>query len=110
MSTRDRDEDDQSQQNQTDFWTAMGESFGQRISPPVPFEEASAQACCEVLQNILGKNLTPSDLASLMESELQVLADEFADRFEVDAPSIAQLEQAVADTLARWPVGSLNET
>ena len=88
----------------------MGESFGQHISPPVALEEASAQACCEVLQNILGENLTPSDLASLMESELQVLADEFADYFEVDAVSLEQLEAAVADTLARWPVGSLGET
>jgi hypothetical protein len=104
MSTHDSNNHDQ-----TDFWQAMGESFSQRISPPVPFEEANAQACCEIIQNTLGHNLTPSDLASLMESELQVLAEEFADFFEVDALSLEQLEAAVADTLARWPVGSLGE-
>ena len=87
----------------------MGESFGQRISPPVPAEDASPQACCEVTQNTLGHNLTPSDLASLLESELQVLADEFTDYFEVDGINLEQLEAVVADTLARWPVGSLGE-
>jgi hypothetical protein len=99
----------QNQHNQNDFWQALGESFNQRISPPVPFEDASPQTCLEVIQNVLGENLTPSDLASLTESELQVLADEFADFFEIESPSIEQLEEAVHDTLAHWPVGSLGE-
>jgi hypothetical protein len=109
MSEHNQNLPDQKQPDQTDFWQAMGESFGQRISPPVPFEDANPQACLEVIQNTLGKNLTPSDLASLTTSELHVLADEFANFFEVEAPSITQLEEAVADTLARWPVGSLGE-
>jgi hypothetical protein len=107
MSTHDQNKHDQNDQN--DFWTAMGESFGQHISPPVPFEDASAQACCEILQNTLGEDITPSDLASLTTSELMVLADEIAHHFETGAPKIAQLEAAIADTLARWPVGSLGE-
>jgi hypothetical protein len=89
-----------SEHDQNEFWTAMGESLAQHISTPVPFEEASPQACLEVIQHLLGYDITPSDLASLTPSELQVLANEFSDFFEVDPPSIPQLERAIADRLA----------
>ena len=32
-----------------DFEQALGETFGDYVSPPVPFEDASPHECCEVV-------------------------------------------------------------
>jgi len=92
-----------------DFEQALGESFGEHVSPPVPFEDASPHECCEVVWSIAGQEVTPARMATLNEDEITALAHKFGTYFGCDAPSIHQINDAIADTLARWPVGSLGE-
>jgi hypothetical protein len=54
--------------------------------------------------------VTPARLASLTQPEAVTLARKFGEYFESDAPSVQQIKDAIAQTLARWPVGSLDET
>jgi hypothetical protein len=37
-----------------DFEQALGETFGDHVSPPVPFEDASPHECCEVVWTVAG--------------------------------------------------------
>jgi hypothetical protein len=92
-----------------DFEQALGETFSENVCPPVPFEEASAHECCEVITTVLGDDVTPTDLAALTKAQITALAEEFADFFDCDAPTAKQIKDAIADTLKRWPVGSLGE-
>lgn len=93
-----------------DFEQALGETFGALVSPPVPFEDASAHECCEVVWTVAGHDVTPTRLAALTQVEVVTLARKFGEYFESDAPSVQQIQDAIAQTLARWPVGSLDET
>jgi hypothetical protein len=93
-----------------DFEQALGETFGALVSPPVPFEDASAHECCEVVWLVAGREVTPARLAALTEPEILTLASKFGEYFESDAPSVQQIKDAIAQTLARWPVGSLDQT
>ena len=88
----------------------MGESFGEFVSPPVPFDVASPHECCEVVWSVAGYEVNPAQLAALNEAQLVTLAKKFGEYFESDAPTVEQVKDAIADTLARWPVGSLDET
>lgn len=92
-----------------DFEQAIGEAFGNHISPPIPFEDASPNECCEVLWEVLGTNFTPTILASLHDSQIELLATAFGRYFECESPSEDQIKNAIADSLARWPPGSLGE-
>lgn len=92
-----------------EFMSAMGESFGECVCPPVPFDDASPHECCEAIWSVLGREVTPERLACITESELVAIAREFGERFESEPPTIEQIMKAVARTLARWPVGSLEE-
>jgi hypothetical protein len=92
-----------------DFESAMGEEFGHLLSPPVPFFEASPHECCEAIWRALGDDITPTKLASLGESDFQALAEAFGSWFECETPPTMQIAEAIARTLSRWPVGSLNE-
>jgi hypothetical protein len=92
------------------FEQALGESLGAFVSPPVPFEDASPHECCEVIWLVGGRNVTPSRLAVMTQAEVATLARKFGEYFECDAPSVQQIQDALAKTLARWPVGSLGET
>jgi hypothetical protein len=92
-----------------DFQSAMGESFGASICPPVPFADASPHECCEAIWAILGRDVTPRQLASLSEQQITELAQAFGERFESDPPDGCQLRQAIGRTLARWPVGSIGD-
>ncbi len=92
-----------------DFEQALGESFGESVCPPVPFEDASPHECCEVVCSVLGDDVTPADLAALTKAQVAALAQEFGEYFESDPPSVKQIKDAIAQTLARWPVGSLGE-
>lgn len=92
-----------------DFETAMGEEFGDLVSPPVPTLEASPHECCEAIRRALGRDVTPSSLANLSESQFHQLAKAFSDHFECAPPPIMQLAEAVTRTLSRWPPGSLGE-
>jgi hypothetical protein len=83
-----------------DFEQALGETFGDYVSPPVPFEDASPHECCEVVWAVAGRDVTPARLAGLGEDQLSDLA----------APTVGQVRNAIAHTLARWPVGSLGES
>jgi len=48
-----------------DFPTAMGESFSDSISPPIPFDFVSAHECYNAVWSVLGEDVTPTKLASL---------------------------------------------
>lgn len=86
-----------------DFWAAMGEEFSRAVCPPVAFEDASPQECCEPLREVLGPTATPRVLAALDETDLRHLADAFGANFDVPPPSLERLRDAVDGTLARWP-------
>ncbi len=86
-----------------DFWAAMGEEFSRAVYPPVAFEDASPQECCEPLREVLGPAVTPQVLAALVETDLRRLADAFGANFDVPPPSVDRLRDAVEGTLARWP-------
>lgn len=90
-----------------DFEQAMGEEFGHCLSPPLPFEDASAHECCEAIWKVLGNEVGPDRLAVLSEVEVALLASGFGRYFEVENPTAEQVRAAIAETLARWPVGSL---
>ncbi len=92
-----------------DFEQAMGETFGEAISPPVSFEDASAHECCEVIWACLGSKVTPKSLALLSEEQVVTLSREFGEYFECESPPVEKIKEAIARTLARWPVGSLGE-
>ncbi len=93
-----------------DFEQAMGESFGQFVSPPVPFEDASPHECCEVVWGVAGRNVTPADLSALAKFRVVELSFGFGTYFDCDPPAVEQIQSAIANTLVRWPVGSLGET
>lgn len=90
-----------------DFEQAMGEEFAECLSPPLPFEDASAHECCEAIWKVLGDQVTPDSLTTLSENDIATLAASFGRYFEVDNPTQEQVRAAIAQTLARWPVGSL---
>jgi hypothetical protein len=92
-----------------DFMSAMGQSFGESVSPPVPFEDASPHECCEAVWRVVGRNVTPEMLDGLSEKQLTSLAHAFGEWFDCEPPSVAQIRKGVARTLARWPVGSLDD-
>lgn len=90
-----------------DFEQAMGEEFGHCLSPPLPFEDASAHECCEVVWKVLGDEVIPDRLSTLFDDEIAALAAGFGGYFEVDNPTEQRIRAAITQTLARWPVGSL---
>ena len=92
-----------------DFEQAMGESFGELVCPPIPFEAASAHECCEVVWSIAGYEVTPRSLAGLTDGQIAALSQRFGEYFESQSPSVDKIKEAIARTLARWPVGSLDE-
>jgi hypothetical protein len=98
------------QQTRSDFDQALGESFGASISPPIPFDDASPHECCEALWAVLGTNITPTQLAQLSPETIATIAQQFGEYFECEAPTVAQIEGAIDQTLTRWPIGSLGET
>jgi hypothetical protein len=91
------------------FLGAMGESFGDSISPPVPFDSTSAHECYNAVWSVLGKDVTPTTLARLSDAQLSALADGLGTYFESDRPTVEQVKLAIERTLYRWPVGSLGE-
>ncbi|MCR9201197.1 MAG: hypothetical protein NXI04_21360 [Planctomycetaceae bacterium] len=93
-----------------DFEQALGETFGEFVSPPVPLEDASAHECCEVVWHVVGEGVTPAMLAALDEAGITELAKSFGEDFECDPPTFKQIRDAISHTLARWPVGSLGES
>lgn len=92
-----------------DFEQAMGEVFCEAISPPVGFEDASAHECCEVIWECLGTEVTPKSLGLLTQEQVVRLSRRFGEYFECESPPVEKIKEAIARTLARWPVGSLDE-
>jgi hypothetical protein len=92
-----------------DFEQALGEEFGEAVSPPVPFEDASPHECREVVCEVLGDDVTPTRLATATDTEVAEIARLFGEFGECKAPTARKIRTAVAQTLARWPVGSLGE-
>lgn len=68
----------------------VGETFGDYVSPPVPFEDASPHECCEVVWAVAGRDVTPARLAALGEDQLSDLARKFSEYFECDAPTVGR--------------------
>jgi hypothetical protein len=93
-----------------DFEQALGETFGDFVCPPVPFRDASPHECCEVVWSVAGRDVTPARLAALTADQVAAIARKFGESFECDPPNVEQIKDAIAHTLARWPVGSLGET
>jgi hypothetical protein len=92
----------------SDFEQAMGETFGDFVSPPVPFDDASPHECCEVVWSVAGRDVTPARLAWFGASQVATLARRFGEYFGCEPPSESQVRDPIAQTLARWPVGSLD--
>ncbi len=92
-----------------DFEQAMGETFAESVSPPVPFEDASAHECCEVVWKAVDPNVTPRQLAALTDGQIAALSQQFGEYFQSGSPAPERLKEAIARTLARWPVGSLGD-
>jgi hypothetical protein len=92
-----------------DFEQALGEEFGEAVSPPVPFEDASPHECREVVCEVLGDNVTPTRLAAATDAEIAEIARLFGEFGVCKAPTARKIKSAIAQTLARWPVGSLGE-
>ncbi|WP_147305174.1 hypothetical protein [Alkalilimnicola ehrlichii] len=93
-----------------DFESAMGEEFGDLVSPPIPFNDASPHECCEAIWQVLGDAVTPTMLAKLTEADYRKIAASFGNWFECEPPTAMQIAEATARTLSRWPAGSLNES
>ena len=89
-----------------DFEQAMGEEFAECVSPPVPFEDASAHECCEVIWDQIGADISPRVLAALTAEQIEQLRNAFGRYFECDSPSLSQIKAAIAATIARWPIDS----
>lgn len=92
-----------------DFEQAMGETFGEAITPPVDFGSASAHECCEVIWSFLGHKVTPRSLTLLTDEQIGTLSHKFGEYFECESPPLEKIREAIARTLARWPIGSLGE-
>lgn len=63
-----------------DFEQAMGEEFAECLTPPLPFEDASAHECCEVIWKVLGNEVDPDRLAVLSADDIAALAAGFISR------------------------------
>jgi len=100
---------DPKDQKRDDFTVAMGESFSDSICPPLPFDDASPHECYNAIWSVLGRNVTPTSLASLSASQMSALAAGIGAYFESETPTVEQVRDAIARTLRRWPVGSLGE-
>ena len=93
------------EERHADFLQAMGESFGNRVSPPVPWEAASPHECCEVVWRVVGYNVTPAMLASLDDATIAKLSEMFGRYFESDAPSTDRSGRQLlphSPRMARW--------
>jgi hypothetical protein len=94
---------------QAEFMQAMAESFAECVCPPIPPGNDFIAGSIDVVQCSVVDELTPSRLAALKSEDIRRLAQEFGQYFGSKAPSVRQVKDAIAVTLARWPVGSLGE-
>lgn len=93
-----------------DFESAMGQTFAEWICPPVALEDASPHECCEVVRKVVGDDVTPTRLNSRNEQQIDSLAQWFGECFDCQKPTTEQIKDAIAHTLARWPIGSHGES
>lgn len=84
-----------------DFIVAIGESFSDNISPPVPGDDASPHECCEVVISVLGGTLDVSDFACITTNQVTALAQRFGEYFDCDCPSDSQIRYAIEALLTR---------
>ena len=91
-----------------DFEQAMGETFGEAITPPLILE-AHRHQCCEVIWSFLGNKVTPRSLTLLTDEQIVTLSHKFGEYFDCESPPVEKIREAIARTLARWPIGSLDE-
>ena len=80
-----------------------------RSTPLSSVRKRTGGGISEVVWAVAGRDVTPARLAALGEDQVSDLARKFGEYFECDAPTVEQVQDAIAHTLARWPVGSLGE-
>ncbi|MEM6257129.1 MAG: hypothetical protein AAGI37_02295 [Planctomycetota bacterium] len=97
------------EQRFSDFLAALGECFGHHICPPVDFEDATPDECCEAVCSFFGSDTTPTMLNEIKILDMIRLADAITDYFECDEVQLDQIDAAITELLKRWPVGSLDE-
>lgn len=95
--------------SRADFEQAVGEIFGDCICPPVPFDDASAHECCEVVTAEFGDDVSPADFVDIGDAVVVRLAAAFGRYFEAVPPSAEQIREAIRLVTQRWPAGSLQE-
>ncbi|MBB2676128.1 UNVERIFIED_ORG: hypothetical protein GGE64_002771 [Rhizobium etli] len=66
-----------SDMSRMEFEQAVGEEFGSAVCPPVPFEDASAHECYEVILDVLGHRVTPEMLSAIPDDRITTLAARF---------------------------------
>jgi hypothetical protein len=86
---------DATQQQKADWEQAVGECFADAVSPPVPFEQASAHECFEAVAGAFGGDNGWRSPASLSLSDRLALAEAIANWFECDAPRLEQIDRAL---------------
>lgn len=92
-----------------DFMQAVGESFADCVSPPIPNDNILIADFWDIVCKQVGDEVTPSRLAALTRTDLERLRMAIGSYYECRPPSLAQVKTAIKVCLARWPVGSLGE-
>jgi hypothetical protein len=87
-----------------DFVTALGEEFCETLGPIVGFETISPHASYEVFRRVFREDPSPQFLAALTDEQWERLRAGWEEYFGQCGIAAAPIRQAVARTLARWPV------
>jgi|GEM_PF-1507490 len=87
----------------TYFLTTLGRELSQAISPPVPFDDASAHEAQESVSSVIGSHPTPETLAELTEKQMEEMAVAVGTYFECDTPPAEAMRTAVERILWHWP-------
>lgn len=90
-------------QMRADFEQAVGESFADHLCPPLPFDDASAHECYEVIRETVGPEVNSRHLEKLNDAKIETLASSFGSYFECKPPKPHQIKKAIASLLFRWP-------
>jgi hypothetical protein len=89
-----------------DFMSALGEEFCEALSPVVGFSAIAPNDAYELFIRAFATDPSPHFLASLSDSQLELLRVECEKYFERKGFTVDQLRKAVRRTLWRWPSNS----
>ena len=91
------------EQQHLDFLTAVGEEFGEVLTPIVGEDGATPQDCYSVLTQVMGRSFTPEILSRLDASTIEHLREEFCRFFELNTITTSHVRGAIERTLFRCP-------